>query len=312
MNLIDLAIVVSIFLLSILAGFAPKLIKKIQNVRYINAIRKQNKRIKSISSEYDDYEDDYYALELEKNEFELNRLKSLSHDSHLDMTQANNNTTTTATSTLNKSYDNSIKPNFLMNSISLCIGFQTSITLIGLPVEFYYYGFQSFQFCFSVLLAPLLISAFFVPFLYRLKSKSIYEYLNDKFDTGSHSVKIFILVLIILFQFMFASLVLFSSSLTIIQMISFNKTTISLWHCALILGLISAFLAMLGLKSIIWANFLQYLIIIGCNISIIVIGLRDLSPDSASVLEGFKLAWNITEQTNRNTLFTLNENTRFR
>lgn len=296
MNLIDLAIVIAILIVSTIIGFTPKLLKTIRNIRYINAIReKKKKTIKSISNEYDDYDDDLYALEMERQDFELNRLKSFSNDSNLEANQSN-------------SLKQDSKVNFFMNAISLVIGFQSSISLAGLPVEFYYYGFQSYQFCLSVLIAPVLIAFFFVPFLYNLKSKSIYEYLENKFDSGSKSVKVFTLFIIIIFQFLFASLVLFSSSLTVVQLISIKW--INLWHCASVLGLLSGLLAILGLKSIIWANCLQYLIIISCNIAIILFGFQNLS--NGSIIDGFKLAVNITQQTDRYNLNFLQENGRYR
>lgn len=80
------------------------------------------------------------------------------------------------------------RPSFLMNAISLVIGFQTSTSIVGLPLEFYYYGAHSYQFALCMFIAPILIALFFVPFLYKIKAASIYDYLNDKFGNGSKQV----------------------------------------------------------------------------------------------------------------------------
>ena len=83
------------------------------------------------------------------------------------------------------------RPSFLMNAISLVIGFQTSTSIVGLPLEFYYYGAHSYQFALCMFIAPILIALFFVPFLYKIKAASIYDYLNDKFGNGSKQVCVF-------------------------------------------------------------------------------------------------------------------------
>lgn len=82
------------------------------------------------------------------------------------------------------------RPSFVMNAISLVIGFQTSTSIVGLPLEFYYYGAHSYQFALCMFVAPILIAFFFVPFLYKIKSASIYDYLEDKFGHGSRQVSI--------------------------------------------------------------------------------------------------------------------------
>lgn len=83
----------------------------------------------------------------------------------------------------------SSRSSFLMNTISLVIGFQTSTSIIGLPLEFYNYGAQSYQFALCMVIAPIIIAIFFVPFLYKIKSASIYDYLDDKFGPDSRRVR---------------------------------------------------------------------------------------------------------------------------
>jgi len=88
-------------------------------------------------------------------------------------------------------------PSFIMNAISLVIGFQTSTSIVGLPLEFYYYGARSYQFALCMFIAPILIALFFVPFLYKIKSASIYDYLDGKFGQGSKQVSQHLIYLIV-------------------------------------------------------------------------------------------------------------------
>lgn len=279
-----------ILTLSILIGFIPKIIKSWQQCRRKSAIKKSKQNFRNIN-DLDDYDEDLYVMELEKDEYEIS-------NTHMNP----------------ESFDENGKPkaNFLMNAISLVISFQSTITLIGLPVEFYYHGFKSLQITLSIIIAPIIIAVFFVPFIYRIKSNSIYEYLDDKFN-DSKSVKYFTVLLMIMFQLAFASLVLYSTSNTIMQIVSLQYNTIVLWPIAVILGVTSFGLALLGLKSVIWANFFQYLIMIVCNIVVIVLGVKFFEGnESKSFIDGAKQILNITEISGRGQLFDFKENFRSR
>jgi hypothetical protein len=169
-------------------------------------------------------------------------------------------------------------PSFFVNAISLMVSVQTAITVLGMPVEFYYYGFRSFQYVLSFTFAVLVTAALFVPFVYRIKSTSVYEYLEDKFD-GSGLVKMFTLVLAVVSQMSYASLVLFSTAICVAQLLALSHPAVSVWPVALGIGSLSAVLAVLGLESIVWANFAQYVILVVCNVLIIVFGIRNYQLD---------------------------------
>lgn len=289
-NHIEFQVCCVILALSILTGFIPKMIKAWQRCRRQSAIKKSKQNFRNIN-DYDDYDEDLYVMELEKDEYEISKLRMNP-----------------------ESFDENGKPkaNFLMNAISLVIGFQSTVTLIGLPVEFYYHGFKSLQITLSIIFAPIIIAVFFVPFIYRIKSNSIYEYLDDKFN-DSKSVKYFTVLLMIMFQLTFASLVLYSTSNTIMQIISLKYSSIVLWPIVVVLGLTSFGLALLGLKSVIWASFFQYLIMIFCNIVVIVLGVTYFEGnESESFIEGAKKILNITEITGRAQIFDFKENFRSR
>jgi uncharacterized sodium:solute symporter family permease YidK len=226
---------------------------------------------------------------------------------------SNNGDTSTTTSSTSR-------PSFLMNAISLVIGFQTSISIVGLPLEFYYYGFQSYQFALCMCIAPFLIALVFVPFLYKIKSASIYDYLDDKFGARSKHVKIFTLLLSVLFQFVFASLVLFSTAISCMHIVSFSFK-IEIWVIPMCLGLLSALLALLGLKSVVMANFFQYLIMLACNVAIIVLGIRNFgevgdnnnngtSSSASSFVHNFYRMLNVTNEAGGGRVFVINENFR--
>jgi Na+(H+)/acetate symporter ActP len=135
-------------------------------------------------------------------------------------------------------------PNFFMNSVSFAISFQTIISSLGLPVEFYHYGFRTYQYTISMILGPIIIAVFFVPFIYKIKSKSLYDYLDDKFD-GSLAVKKFTMAMAILTQFVYLSIIMLSTGICVMQIISVNYP-IQLWPVVTLIGVFSAALAILG------------------------------------------------------------------
>ena len=290
-SLIDSLIVLVIFVISILVGFAPKCLNWIKNKRKLAEIKKNKKLMRQINIYDDDDEEEEIYLELE-----------------LGNSMSSTNSKSPKSSIVEE--PNEPKVNFFMNAISLVTGFQSTISIIGLPVEFYYYGFSSLQFTLCLLMAPLVISVFFVPFIYEMKSKSIYEYLDNKFN-GSKSVKYFTLIIILLFQFAFASLVLFSAGITLLEIIP-ESSGINIWMVVGVLGLISLSLALLGLQSVVWANFLQYLIMIACNVTVVVLGIKNFNGQSSSFSQGFYSVWNMTEITGRNKFFNFDENLRSR
>jgi len=176
-----------------------------------------------------------------------------------------------------------------------------------------------------VIISPFIIAHFFVPLLYKIKSKSLYEYLEDKFD-GHTSVKYFTILISVLFQFIFASCVLFSTAVSIRDIILPENLSVNLWHICLFIGFFSAILAFFGLQSVVWANFIQYIVMLGCMVSIIVLGIINYGSAEYNLLNtnassltmyksfnfGFRSMWNQTKLTQRDTFFVFKENFRDR
>ena len=144
---IEFQVLFSILLLSVAFGFVPKLIESIARHRKRYALRKIKKNLRNINDYDDDDSDDDNNNNEEKEEDHHNELYL--HDNE------------------NKELKKKPKVNFLMNAISLAIGFQSNISLIGLPLEFYRHGFKTMQITLSLIAGPIVIAVFFIPFIYR-------------------------------------------------------------------------------------------------------------------------------------------------
>lgn len=310
LDLVDYLIIVLVLLLSILIGFIPKLAK------FLNDCKCCDKKKHALND--DDNERDLYTpsfkISYEEGEENVQVYKAKSLIDYNDIANVSSNKKENKT----EPEKAKTKTNFFANAISLVIGFQTSISIVGLPVEFYYYGFKSWQINLCLVLAPFLIAKFFIPFIYKIKSDSLYEYLDDKFD-GFQTVKNFTVLLVILFQFIFASCVLYSASVTIHQILSLNHS-IDLWPICAFVGVFSVLMALFGLRSVVLANFVQYLIMIGCMLTFIILGVlnydQDLAQTSSSFTSifnsGLKSLWNVTKSTDRHKLFVFQDNFRTR
>jgi Na+/proline symporter len=212
-------------------------------------------------------------------------------------------------------------PSFFMNSVSFAISFQTIITSLGVPAEFYYYGLKTYQYSLIMILPPIVIATVCVPFLHKLKSKSLYDYLTDKFE-GSLAVQNFTLAMALLAQFFFLSIIMFSTGICVMQIVSL-VFPVKLWSVLTLIGTLSAFLAILGLKSVIWVNFIQYIAMIACNLLIIVFSIKNYQATTAtdsmnstnstsSFTANFMEMYNVMERVNMSRVFIFEENFRHR
>lgn len=60
-------------------------------------------------------------------------------------------------------------------ALSLLVTFQSGISLLGLPVEIYYYGTQIYLGIVGMVIGYTIVAAFIVPVLYPLQITSVYE-----------------------------------------------------------------------------------------------------------------------------------------
>lgn len=186
---IDWAILVVLVSLAILVGFVTKVGK--WRAKWRERYERKRKLARRIELDPDGELDDFVSM----NETTLIGAKPAAQQ--VDHLSPSSTATTNQQTSINaNSAADSKRPSFLINAISLVIGFQTSTSIVGLPLEFYYYGARSYQFALCMVVAPILIALFFVPFLYKIKSASIYEYLEDKFGPSSNQVIINIFVII--------------------------------------------------------------------------------------------------------------------
>lgn len=64
-------------------------------------------------------------------------------------------------------------------ALSLLVTFQSGISLLGLPVEIYFYGTQIYMGVIGLVIGYTIVAAFIVPVLHPLQITSVYEVFNN-------------------------------------------------------------------------------------------------------------------------------------
>lgn len=65
-------------------------------------------------------------------------------------------------------------------ALSLLVTFQSGISLLGLPVEIYFYGTQIYMGVIGLVIGYTIVAAFIVPVLHPLQITSVYEVFNNQ------------------------------------------------------------------------------------------------------------------------------------
>jgi len=108
----------------------------------------------------------------------------------------------------------------------------------------------------------------------------------------------------------------------IVSSSSSPSAKVDIWMISSGLGALSALLALMGLRSVVLANFFQYLIMVACNLLIIFLGIKhfgDFAPipagnsttSSSGFMKNFERLWNVTKETGRGGFFEFHENFRY-
>jgi hypothetical protein len=198
----------------------------------------------------------------------------------------------------------------ILNSFHLALSFFSSIFILGIPIEFFFYGFKSLQYSFHLFFASLFIAYFLVPFLYKIKSNNIFDYLEGKFDTNNNNVKYFTLFIAIAFQLIYSSLLLYSISLFIKPIVISNYPIIELWMIVSSIVVLSALLACLGLRSVRSLFLTQSLVFIISLLVFMFFSIKDYDSKSLSV--NFDSIWSEIKNENRSQLIIFDENLKSR
>ncbi|KAK7113233.1 sodium-coupled monocarboxylate transporter 1-like [Littorina saxatilis] len=169
-------------------------------------------------------------------------------------------------------------------AMSLAVTFLSALSLLGNPVEIYNFNTMFWYLVLALLLAVAACAHIFVPFFYRLKVTTVFEYLQMRFNTP---VRVLGSIILILQTLTYFSFILYAPALALSSV-----TNLSLWGSVLGMGLLVTFYTTLGgMKAVVWTDTLQAAIILAGFLATLIQG--------SIVAGGFEKAWKIAEARDR-------------
>ncbi|XP_046363310.2 sodium-coupled monocarboxylate transporter 2-like isoform X2 [Haliotis rufescens] len=176
-------------------------------------------------------------------------------------------------------------------ALSVTVSFMSALTLLGMPAEVYNYDTMFWWVALGMVMAVAGAAHLFLPFLYRLGVTSVYEYLELRFGKR---VRILASLNWIVQVLMYMAFVLFAPSLAL-----YSVTGLDLRLSISSVGIIVTFYTALGgMKTVLWTDSLQTIII--------VVGLISLLVQGSLAVGGFSKAWEIARERTRLRFFDFN------
>ncbi|XP_068918218.1 sodium-coupled monocarboxylate transporter 2-like [Tenebrio molitor] len=161
-------------------------------------------------------------------------------------------------------------------ALSIALSQFSGIALIGLPADVYIYGATCWLLCLSlVFVVPLMIYVY-LPVFYNLELTSTYEYLERRFDSKT---KLLVSGFYIICSDITLALIAYGPALVFSTATGIDVQVVSFVVC----GICVFYTAIGGLRTVIWTDVFQFVVIFGSLASIFVISLVKLG--------GFQTIW---------------------
>uniref|UniRef100_A0A8W8N8E9 Sodium-coupled monocarboxylate transporter 1 n=1 Tax=Magallana gigas TaxID=29159 RepID=A0A8W8N8E9_MAGGI len=175
-------------------------------------------------------------------------------------------------------------------ALSLLVTFQSGISLLGLPVEIYYYGTQIYMGVIGLVIGYTIVAAFIVPVLYPLQITSVYEYMEMRFQ--SRSVRLVGCVLGLLFTMTYMAVCLFLPGLAMESVTGFPK-----WASIAVVAVVVVIYTMMGgIKAVVWTDVFQFVVMLTGILTLII---------KICSVHGFQEVWNTASDGGRLQFFNL-------
>lgn len=189
------------------------------------------------------------------------------------------------------------KANPLAVSLSLSVTIISALTIIGIPAEVYTYGTMILWEAAGQLFATAFGAHVFLPIFYNMQKISVFEYFRIRYGNIPRFIGS---VSYLLMYFIVISFTLFAPCLAFEAM-----TGISLWIVMSVAIFVCTLYTLLGgMKAVVWADSLQFAIIIAGMIVMLVEG--------SNAVGGFTKAWEIADKHNRIEFFNFSVDPRTR
>ncbi|CAL8103918.1 unnamed protein product [Orchesella dallaii] len=182
-------------------------------------------------------------------------------------------------------------------ALSLLCSYVSSITLLGTPVEIYYYGSQLSMVLLAYIPLTLSLAFIYVPIYFQLQYTSIFEYLEERFH---RYVRIFLSFVNIIYGIFFMSLVVYAPSLALELVIGIDYRIM----VAVVFIVCIFYSSIGGFKAVLWTDSLQAVIMVVSMAVVVIVGTNNVG--------GVSEVWRRAENTDRINFFKFDVDPRTR
>jgi sodium-coupled monocarboxylate transporter 8/12 len=182
-------------------------------------------------------------------------------------------------------------------TLSLVCSFVSAITLLGNPVEVYFYGTQYTLIAFAFIPMTAALAYLYVPVYFELQLTSAYEYFQWRF---SSRLRLVMSIFAMLHLMVYMPTTVWGPSLALEQVAGINAHL----SAAMIFLVCIAYSSIGGLKAVLWTDALQAVVMVGALASVVGIGIYEVG--------GISAIWAAAERTDRVEWFNFDPDPRSR
>ncbi|MCD6362079.1 MAG: sodium:solute symporter [Armatimonadetes bacterium] len=151
--------------------------------------------------------------------------------------------------------------NWFVVAISVIAALFSGISYLGAPTEVFNHDLTYAVTLLSFFVATPVVIFVFLPFFYRLKLYSAYEYLEKRFDVQVRTWSSAMFIIRVIF---YLALAIYAPALAVASV-----TGLPLWFSIIAIGLLTTIYTTLGgMKAVIWTDVMQFFILFGGQIAI--------------------------------------------
>jgi SSS family transporter len=167
---------------------------------------------------------------------------------------------------------------FIVVGISILAALFSGISYLAMPSEVYQYGLAFFLVSLSFFVATPIATIVFLPFFCRSRFYTAYQYLEERFSVPVRSLASALFIMRVL---LWLGLATYAPALALEQ-----ATGMPLWFTILCTGILTTVYTTLGgMKAVIWTDVMQFFVLIGGQIAIVVVAVMKVPGGLEGVIQ---------------------------
>ena len=167
---------------------------------------------------------------------------------------------------------------FVLVGVSVLAALFSGISYLAFPSEMYAHGVGFFLVTMSLFIATPLTSIIFLPFFCRSRFFTAYQYLEERFSVEIRTLASFLFIVQVLVRLALAT---YAPALALQQV-----TGLPLWFTVLATGILTTLYTTFGgIKAVIWTDVIQFVVLMGGQILILLVALAHVPGGARSVYE---------------------------